>query len=371
MGTTTLDVRQWLLVLLCAVLGACAYAPTATDAEQSRARQLRTDPTKATVYVIRDQGIMGASATYPVAVNNRVVTWLAPQTYTMLLLEPGVQSLSSVTLHNLMQGFVVGQEQVVARRLEAGQVYFVRLGIKMWGVPEWTVDYDPSSATAAIRDHRLVAFDHRGLALNILRGQVAPAPKADPIQQFSSTSTSTQAAPASANDRQVAQALEAVATVLFIGLLIAGVAFAAGAGGYGAPVVVPPSSPPPAISVPRPLATPPATLYAPRASPGTPAGATVQIPALIELSNRTGGSVPSRFGDSYRVEGNQVYSPTSGVRWTVENDVIRGSDGSRFRISGNSIISSDGRSFERVGNELRSRDGSYCSIIGNQVDCRR
>ncbi len=113
------------LVFLLGLVG-CANVPLAPVNEDTRAKEFTPDPSKASIYIFRDEGFIGAARTISVLIDGVTVGSTAPKTYFLIQVTPGKHKLASTE----------GKFYSLDLNVEAGKLYFVRHipHIEMWGV---------------------------------------------------------------------------------------------------------------------------------------------------------------------------------------------------------------------------------------------
>lgn len=106
-----------LLIALIPSSAVIAASPFTTAQQDAAAKRFQADAEKATIYVYRDQRLLGATAVLPVIVNGRVAGATAPRSYFVWRLEPGDITISSMTAEKIA---------TVELKVKPGELYFVR-----------------------------------------------------------------------------------------------------------------------------------------------------------------------------------------------------------------------------------------------------
>ncbi len=83
-------------ILLTSLLAGCASVPTASLEADKNAKQFVADPSKANIYLYRNESFGGAIA-MPVSLDGKIAGKTGPATYFFWTVEPGVHEITSLT----------------------------------------------------------------------------------------------------------------------------------------------------------------------------------------------------------------------------------------------------------------------------------
>jgi len=108
------------------LLGCAATVPLASRHLDNEAKGFRPPESKASVYVIRGNGIGASGLLFQVFSDGKIVGATAPGTYLLFDLEPGEHLLSVITKEN---------QSSLTLHATAGQNYFFEIKAK-WGLTE-------------------------------------------------------------------------------------------------------------------------------------------------------------------------------------------------------------------------------------------
>ena len=141
---------KFIALALVALVTGCASVPRADLASETLAKEFRPPADKANIYVARPAKVWGAAIMFQVILDQRNEGGIGPNNFLLLSTTPGEHT---VTI------FSAEQQASVAVNCEAGQNYFVRVGVR------------PGVLSARQEVHLITSVDE-GKAL-ILGGQMA------------------------------------------------------------------------------------------------------------------------------------------------------------------------------------------------------
>ena len=115
--------RRVLLALAAAaaiLVSGCASVPMASADADKQAKSYATSPTKANLYIYRNES-MGGAIRMTVSVNNKVLGQSGPKTYFLVQVDPGKHEISSLTENT----------STLVVDAQAGRNYFIWQEVKM------------------------------------------------------------------------------------------------------------------------------------------------------------------------------------------------------------------------------------------------
>lgn len=133
--------RMPLLVVLGALAAGCASVPKAPAELDLAAKEFRTTPGKANLYVFRDEGL-GSAVKMPVLLDGRLLGDTAAKTFLLTAVEPGAHTLLSKTENDAVLDFTA----------EPGKNVYVWQEVKMgvWSARSKLHLVDEASARARV-----------------------------------------------------------------------------------------------------------------------------------------------------------------------------------------------------------------------------
>jgi len=144
------DVSIYLASLAFMLLTACAQVPMANDSLDHEAKKFTPSSGKGALYIHRHEGF-GRAYAHPVLINGLSLGQLAPSTYVLLNLNPGLYSIESNSLENTSQ---------IEVTVTAGKNTFVWLETKLGMVigPRGPLHLsDEKAGRQAVMDSQLIA----------------------------------------------------------------------------------------------------------------------------------------------------------------------------------------------------------------------
>lgn len=338
------------LILLFAMVLASGCATHGQDRHFERNASLDTatkleapDPQFATVYLIRPRAFAQAFVytTIPpifYAVDGRLVSIMPVGTYVRLKLAPGAHTFSS--LYHFPGGPFASAKITqadVRLVLEPGKRYYVS---ESWGFPDFEFkQVDDKQGPEKLAGVELAKTLYAPATIEEFKSRLLPRPgENQPVARVNVQD-------ALPSQQQVSNFFEGLATIALVALLVAG-AVAGASVDHQAPSLQ--------RHVERSQLLDPPAYYQPqgpnRWSIRTSSGVVTEV-------STTGGETEFR-------------NWSTGVKYTIEGDRIRGSDGSRYSVRGSSIVSDTGQEFKKIGSSIFGSDGRSCDVIGAQILCR-
>ena len=85
-----------LAIVFVSLMSGCASVPMASPEADARAKEFKAHPTKASVYIYRNE-TMGGAIKMPITMDGKVIGSSAPNTYFHMLVSPGKHTVNSLT----------------------------------------------------------------------------------------------------------------------------------------------------------------------------------------------------------------------------------------------------------------------------------
>lgn len=357
-----------LLIAGCTTIGMEPYLEKNPQA-LAHAKEIAGHPDRATVFFYRRYPIgtpnPGVLPPYQFAVNGQLISAMPVGSYVVLSLPPGNQKLTRLSENRWKDTGYDRYDLEVST--EPGKSYYVGAsnGLSIFS----PLQQDGTDAGERFLQHALLAklyhypvsvdaFLARTSAVKQGRRNAGAAPITPlPSVQTETTSRSMSSDSASISNsgylpsaQQVTDALEVIAVVAFIGLLLVGGAALAASAGGGANVSLPPTLPPLSAEV--------ATVN--RAQTRS---ASSQATVLEPIRTRSGITASVAQTETIR-----EIRLTNGMKFRVEDNQVYG-NGMHGRIVGPKLMMDNGQSYQVQGSTAYSSDGRSCKVTGRIVSC--